>query len=341
MSEDFENSSSADEELVVEKFNRSGEWQAARDYFAQAGSLSELFIGCSRTLIHCYEQENGKISKIAATRLQRLFGSPSMLSQLFFAIKTYYPKEIESRQSIEPADILFFINIYELALLITIGYSTKRLSKISDPEHWKFIVDPMQTYCDLSVTLGSTIPVIGTPRALMTAAGKFLGWSLFAQMQPGQFKKYRIDNRVKSQGFDLAKVTTLFGTTHLHIAALFWQKFGFGVRVCEEYVEGLLSQEINTLSPGAMKFRVAQIWLESLIEKKSPPTLNLGEDYDIDEKKIDELVNVLVQLQDNGSSYSWLSKTRDDIGPELTPDLTADYEALKKATEIKRPRDRH
>lgn len=341
MSEDTENEAtdaSQDEELVVARYNQLGEWQVARDYCKAVGSFSELFLGCSRTLIHCYEQENGKLSKIASSQLQRLFGSPSMLSQLFFAAKTYYPNEITSRQSIEPADLIFFVNLYQLSLMITIGYSTRRLSKTIPADSWKPIIEPLQIYCDLAVPLGDTIPVIGPSRALMTAAGKFLGWSLFCLIKPEEFKKYRIDNKMHSRGFDLDTEVKTFGTTHLHIAALFWQRFGFGVRTCEEYIEGLLSPDMQKLSPAAMKFRVAQIWLESLIEKKSPPLQDLGEDYDIEEKKIDELVSKLIQLQDNGSSFSWLSKQRGDISPELTPDLTADYAALLKATELKRPR---
>jgi hypothetical protein len=334
--EDLETSVPEEQIPDLDELNDQEEWGVARTYLKTLGPFSELFTGVSRTLVHCYEQENGKLSKVASGKLQRLFGSPSMLSQLFFATKTYYPKEIEARQSIEGPDLIFFVNLYELSLFFCIGYTTRRLAKSLPAEEWKLLLDKMQIYCDLAYPLGNTIPIIGPSRAMMAAAGRFIGFGIFNLNKPKKFKRYRVDIKTKSEPYDLKQELEIFGTTHLHIAALVWQKFGFGVRTCEEYVEGLLANNDDKISVGAQKFRVADAWLSALVEKKELPSEDLGKDYEIQESLTDSLVSLLSDLITKGSPYSWLSKSRDDIGPEKTPDLTADYEALRKAAEIKK-----
>lgn len=306
------------------------EWQIARLYLKQLGEPSNLFTGCCRSLIHSSGSENGRLTRLASAKLQRLLSSPTMLSQIYFAAKTYYKNDISIRGTIEPADLTFFISPIEFASLITIGYNTRRIAKSLNHDDWNLILDPFQRYMDLAVPLGNAIPTVGPSLSLMAASGKFLGWGILNLRDPISFKKYRVENKVKKRSYDLAAELEIFGTTHLHISSLIWQTFGFGVKNSEDYLTGLSKLSTRTLSEAAIKFRVARSWLESLIELGAPPSQSLGDDFEIESNDSSNFIDTYKSIKEKGSEFKWLSRNRDDIGVEKTPDLLINYEEIGK-----------
>lgn len=304
-------------------------WQIARSYLSTIGEPSALFSGCCRSLAQGASGGSGTIGKLASARLARLLRSPSMLAQIFYAAKTYWPQEIESRKTIEPADFVFFIPPADLALIIAIGYTTHRIAKQLDAQDWELLWDPFQRCVDLAVPLGSSIPAIGSTKALMTAAGKFMGWGLFNLKNADSYKKYRVSNKVQKRPFSLKEETEIFGTTHLHISSLIFQNFGFGVATCEQYLGGLTEPVTHELSSAETSFRVTRLWLDSLVETAAPPAQSLGDDYDLNDKSLEKLVSTVQILKQKGSELKWLRRNREDVDTEKTPELLADYEGMK------------
>ena len=318
--------SSGIETSILDGLPTDGEWLIARNYLSKIGEPSTLFTGCCRSLFQC-SNTDGKLTRAAASQLQRLLRSPSMLSQVFFAAKTYYASDIQSRGSIEPADFTFFMQPEEIAIIITIGYNSRRISNQLDKQDWSLLSDNYQRYVDLAMPLGFSIPAIGPTRAMMTAAGKFLGWSILNVVEPERFKKYRIANKVNNRTYNLAQEKANFGTTHLHLSSLIWQRFGMGIQISEEYFAGMSDSPPST---AATKFKVARLWLESLLEKGQAPTQNLGDDFELEDSRSEKFINTFNSLKADGSLHKWLQRNKDDISTEKTPELVADYEGMNK-----------
>lgn len=77
----------------------------------------------------------------------------------------------------------------------------------------------------------------------------------------------------------------------------------------------------DKLAPEALRFRVAQLWLDSLIMSGDVPNESLGDDFILSEDKTEPFVQRVQALIANGSEFSWLSRRKTEIGPEHTPSL--------------------
>jgi hypothetical protein len=115
-----------------------------------------------------------------------------------------------------------------------------------------------------------------------------------------------------------------FGTTCAHIASNAYQSFGFGLDFANGLFKGASHPNVSELSDSERRFRVAQIWLDALAFGDAPQE-TLGDDYEISNSDMDNLVEKVKQLEASGSQHNWLSKTRSDISPEKTPQLDFDY----------------
>jgi hypothetical protein len=112
----------------------------------------------------------------------------------------------------------------------------------------------------------------------------------------------------------------------VHIGTIIIQALGFGSDFANSFFLG--SSDINRKlisDKDALRFKVAHLWLESLIQNGSAPDDPLGDAFTITDAAEAQFVEDLSDLMDNGSKYSWLSKRKDDIGPTKTPKLSVNY----------------
>lgn len=253
--------------------------------------------------------------------LDRLLRSPSVVAHLYFAARTYRPNELEELKQYTPRQVAELFNPGEIAVLLMTMYMHRHIGRWLDDEDREPLNMKLQLYMDLGLPLGETIPTLGAMRSLLVGAGRYLGWAALALHDPKGLKKYRVDMKVKGKPFDIKDEMLLWNTSHVHIAATIFQFFGFGVATAQGYQSAMLAPPQQPLSDEALKFRVAEQWLDALILTGDVPTESLGDDFLLSEENTESFVQRVQNLLNSGSEFSWLSRKRTEIGPDKTPAL--------------------
>jgi len=190
----------------------------------------------------------------------------------------------------------------------------------------------MQLYCDVAVPLGQLIPSIGSQRALMVGAGRYLGWGTIAINDPAGFKKYRINLKVNGKLHDMKQELANWGTTHCHIATHLFQSFGIGKDSSADYMSGLLKREGEELTDNEAKFRVAETWLNSINEKGGSPQGDLGDDFEVAGNQAESFERRVLSIIESGSPHNWLAKTRAELTQDKSIYLEVDYDMLVRVS---------
>ena len=306
-------------------------WERAKKFVKNLGDLSTSFTGCVRSLIGGGKaMPSSKFSFMSQQHLERLLKSPTVVTHLQYAALTYHKEEVEALKNYSPKQMVEVFTGPELASIITIMYLHRRLTFRCEKKDWHDLSSAMQVYLDLAVPLGQTISSIGPMRAMLAGAARYLGWGMIAAVDPKGFKKYKIGLKIKGLTHNLQEELDLWGTTHVHIAATAYQLFGIGVENANGFMQGALAKDPATLEGEELRYRVAQLWLDALIQDGSVPGESLGEDFIIADEKMDSFVSFVQALLENGSPHSWLDRRRDEITPETFPELQFDFTKVKK-----------
>lgn len=304
-------------------------WDVAPRYVSYLGSISQMVAGCARALMTDPAAQRPGTTVVLSTSefpTERLFQSPSVIAHFYYALATYHPVKLAERRGFEPKELVTMVAPVESALLIMITYFYRRILARSDPKEAIAFSRQMQCYIDLAHLFGRSVPGIGVPMALMTAAGRYLGWGAFMARDIKIYKKYRVGIKLKKVPFDFKLETELWAATHVHIACSMLQAFGFGVNTIEAYANGILSPDPQKLSGEARKFASTQQWLDTLIRTGKAPAEPISSDLCPLASGLAEL-QALVQTQEDETSATggWLFSRRTDLSPEKTPGLTFDY----------------
>lgn len=297
-------------------------WERARKLIRETGHISATFTTCVRALVGDGKTSSGsRFTLVASQQLDRLLRSPTVVTHLYFAARTYHANELEEMGEYTPRHIAELFTPLELATLLMIIYSHRLLTRKMPQDDWEPLASKLQLYIDLAIPLGETIPAVGSVRALLIGAGRYLGWGVMTKHDPKGIKKYRIATKLKNRHFDLQEELDNWGTTHVHVAAILFQSFGLGISITEGYMGSMFTSRGEKLAPEALRCRVAQLWLDSLIMSGDVPNESLGDDFILSEDKTEPFVQRVQALIANGSEFSWLSRRKTEIGPEHTPSL--------------------
>ena len=310
----------------------------ARKFIRGLGDVASSFTGAVRSLYAGGKSmPNSKFSFMTQQNLKPLLRSPSVLSHLYYAALAYHKNELLAMEKFTPVQLAEVFNPIELAALLTVVYFHRRLMARCDKKEWANLSIQMQAYLDLAVPLGQTIPAIGPTRAILTAGARYVAWGSIATQDIKGFKKYKVAMKVKNRLCDLIEEQDLWGTSHAHIGAVMFQLFGFGINISSGYLNGQLAKDPTKLDGENKRFRVAQLWLDALIQERNVPHESIGDDYVLSDDQVEPFVELVQRLVDEGSEHAWLSKRRDDIGPKKTPALQFDYERFSRVLKKGKP----
>lgn len=308
-------------------------WEEAHRHIRTMGPLSALFTTCIRAL-NVNEEENRRLGKtginsVSRKPLERLLSSPTVNAHLYYLTKDLYPVRIPSGKKTSPEQIAETYTPSELAVILTIAYVYRTLKKKIDPEHWKPFAIPMRKAIGLGALLGTSIPSIGLARGALTGSLRYLAWGLFTVSDKDRMKKYRVNLRVKKVMSSLEMEQEDWTTTHAHVGSLILQTFGFGIEGAGSYLNGLI-KPLDSVSEIEQKFRVTQLWIDSLILTGAPPTESIGDGYSLAEGSIEPFVSSVQAITEDDDYDRWLDKSRADLSEEKTPDLAYNYAEMIK-----------
>jgi hypothetical protein len=127
----------------------------------------------------------------------------------------------------------------------------------------------------------------------------------------------------------------------MHVCCSLLQKFGFGI----PWANSIMSVYSNLLNPPSpitksekldsisLKLLAANIWMKSLKENNAVPNFKIPAEFYPTTANSHRLLYLSDNLNRNGSKYSWIARTKQDISPTLTPQLYQEYLSESASTE--------
>ncbi len=302
-------------------------WSTASNLIKDAIHFSSTFTTTIR-LLKQNEIENlsngsnpRKLNENARFSVLRLFKASSIKAPLYYLTSTYNSDLIEKKNSITAEDLVSFYKIDELSAILALVYVFNSLRKVSDKEEWQRYSKYINESVELGGYFGINIPDIGFANSLLFTGMRYLAPAVFMALSPKVFKNYRRDLKLKKIAFDLNMEYDLFGCTHVDVATQLIQSIGFGVNISTDFYKSLMTPVNKQLDSKSNIIRVLLIWVEYLALGKKPPVVNGENEITMDDSVMDRLSLLNKQIQESGSSFSWLSKGKSSIAKELTPKL--------------------
>ena len=301
------------------------QWRKVKRYAAPLGPFSNLFsraVRCIRS--DCEETGGGSLTNLKPGTLgdlRRIFQSPTLTAMFYYALLTFHEEELKREQCLTPERITAILGCETLSSIIALAYLFRRVRHISDAESFKRIVQPMQCYVDLGYYMGAAIPELGPSTGLITGGMRYLAFAIFMCADEKGYKNYRLHLKRNQLPFDLKFELKQWGCHHLQLGSCLLQSFGFGIADARAYMEGLAAASPRSLDKRGLRFKVAGLWLDSLMVHGRAPETSVGDEFVVNETKIGSLELQIKEILTDGSKHNWLSRSRRDISPERTPEL--------------------
>ena len=311
------------------------QWKRAKKLASPLGPFSNIFSHCVRNIRNdCRESGGAGLNNLKLSTkqdLRRIFGSPTLQAMFYYALLTFYEDELKKVQHLSSDKIAQILGCEALSSMITLSYLFRRTRFISDPDNFSRIVHPMQNYIDLGFQMGLAIQEIGPAAGIITGGFRYLAFAIFLGADEKGYRNYRLHLKRTQSPFDLAFEAKQWGCTHLQIGSFLLQSFGFGVEEARAYLEGISAQNHRFLDKSCLRYKVASIWLDSLILNGRAPEVAVGDEYLVSDIAVDVLESRINEILTDGSHYKWLSKSRKDISPEKTPQLFGPESDLQRS----------
>jgi len=273
-----------------------------------------MFSAAIRSLIKDHFERNTGYSAISKTEALRIIRVPTVHVPLYFAIKTFKPKEYGTRDSIRPDEILNIVTPFELASLLSVFYLYRRARKLSSPDEWPVVSQLITEQSEIGGHFGASITDVGIGSGLLMGAFRPFSLFAFSLIDLDASKKYRRSLKSAKTLYNIPTEEKYFKCTHPEIGAELLQKFGFGIAIANAYSDALIlvsNKDDDFVAGDKIKFQVAAEWIDSLTLSSLPPGISsIGASPD--DVAISNLVEVVKAAKSKSREMSWLEKTRAD-----------------------------
>lgn len=277
-------------------------------------------------------------SEKSMVRALKLINIVGIRGAVYYAGLTYKGDSVITDKLIKQEDLAKIFNTFDLACVLSGVYWYRRCKRFALKDVWNTIERNAIEECELGGYLGEAIGDIGLGTGMLIGLLPQISISLLAKYKPEEYLKYSEFLNKTGQLNNLGKELELFGTTHADIAGLMLSLTGFGPTYASQFSDGLRfkNQELLEETKGAAKFRAAALWLESL-RNNNKALENPPEGYNLSDEEDRKVLESLSEaMRTEGSEFSWVGKTKDDITPEKTPSLFSEKEKMMLAEKEKR-----
>ncbi|MCO6431863.1 MAG: hypothetical protein J5J00_13470 [Deltaproteobacteria bacterium] len=296
-------------------------WEIARGYAGLLGAIPASFSSALRGLIADNERE-GKISSVTRYNAMRLIKGRNLKTPYYYALLTYKPSAAEDQEFLSDDYLLKAFRPIDVAAIFGLVYLYKKAKKLCDPDEWQYIIPSLIQGVEIGGHVGIAISKVGMPGGLFAWALRHVALVSFVRHNRKHFQEYRRNLKNAGTIFDLNAQMHAWGCTDLQISSILLQSLGFGVDYSNSYRSGM-AQEIDPdrTEVSTSPFKVADIWIKSLLKDASVPNIIHDSSYYPPEELVKTLKNRSKDFLEKGSKHSWLDKGKDDMSPRSTPQL--------------------
>jgi len=318
--------SGVSEEFDSSLLNTPESWEKAGKLLAGLGAIPASFQSTIRMLRSEHAATGGDSAKLSpgcAFNVRRLVKSPSLMGALYYAAKTYYPAKLEGREYVSDRDLVKVFSPIELASIFGVLYAYRKVRRSCETSEWEFITKMLHDQIDVAGYIGCAMPSIGLSSGILLGAARPIALALISKKDEKGFREYRRVIKNKPVLFDAMEEQSRWGYTSIQLGSLVLQRTGLGIDFSTSMSLGVTTADIY--DPGLTKdtrpMKTADVWLTSLLMTgKVPDIRHRGEFYPL-EDRLAELLSRVDNIRTCGSPFQWLEMGKEDVSPELTPQL--------------------
>lgn len=298
-------------------------WVVANQYAKLFGDIPASFITLVRTCMNSYENKDNKIEPAVAFELKRFIKSDSMRAPLYFYIKTFKPELLDLTKDFSKNCTSMF-KADEIAAVLPILCIFRRAQRLISEEDWKFIGPSLETKSEIGLHIGMAIPKVGAGFGLITGVIRYLGLMTFLIHDKKGFGEYRRHLKLKKLPYEYEYEISRWGCTHVQVAVNLLVGMGYPSKLAQAVQEGLEAEELKKelkKTPLAYGIKVTEIWADALVDTGSLPGSSHDGEYYPMKDEMDKMNELVALSLENGTQYAWLSKVKENINQDETPEL--------------------
>lgn len=322
-------------------------WECAQEHVNSLPRIPPVFTLAVRALMADHYKGGQTLSPASAFLVNRLMRSPTMKAILYYSALTFHVDEIDNCPYLSSADLIRLYQPGDLAAIIGVSclYRTlvRQLTPNSSAQGLAALCNRAAKYNDIGGYIGYAIPAIGAGRAILAAASVPLAHALLYKLNEEKAELYAQTLYMDNSPVDTDIEVKNFGCTSYELASCLLMKVGFGLPWMNGLMTSLTSPALASSAQGeATHFSYALYWLDVLWRTGTGPTEKVAAVYYPGQKELYRLLFKTAQTLEMGSKYTWADKGKNDISPQLTPQLYQEYlvEAADP-TELKDFCDKH
>lgn len=304
------------------EYNSAESWDFARRFAGLFGTVPSSFTSTIRGVLADWERTKA-ISNGNKFLLLRLLKTASIKAPVYYAAATYKSESIESGDYIPPEGFLKFFTPQDICSMLGLVYLYRRAKRLCAEEEWAFVGGVTQTQVDLGGCLGFSIPAIGGTVGILGLGLWQLAYAAFLIHDQKGFVEHRRNLKQRKLFRDEEMEMARWGCCAYQIATVMAQSLGFGVQFSDVMTRGFSpeNRRNGALDKEAYRFAIATVWMEALQNTgKIPNIAHKGEFYP-SKGTVQLLEEVAPRIQQEGSSFNWLDRSKNDVSPDLTPAL--------------------
>jgi hypothetical protein len=307
-------------------------WDYARAFAGTMGQLPSTFTSVIRLLINDFDKNPGKLTEYGRFFAGRLLKSPTVQAPYFHAIRYMKPRLVNPGEPFALKDFINAFNGYEHACMLASIFLYRHSRRVCDRPLLDKIVPRIQRGLNFGWFIGNALPSIGGGAGLLAGGFRAFGFLPFIKHDLDGFKKYHAHLSSHRLASDVDYEFQRWQCNSLQVALMMFQQLGFGTARLVP-----LMRAVTTTSPllnrdeAEQRFRVIDVWMESLSVHKSAPSIPLPPKYYPGPRKLNELI----QIADSSlhtDEAAWLTRSKEDVTEESTPELFLGQQRVQEQT---------
>jgi hypothetical protein len=311
-------------------------WKFATAFAEMFGSFPTSVTTLVRFLLRDFESNPHSLSVDSHFMLSRFLKSRACQAPYYYGLGFYRPEAlVPDEHQFTNNDFIKGLSASEHALFFGLLFFYRSALRFSNAELIEQVTPRLQHAINIGWLVGSSIKSVGGFNGALVSAYRWMGVLPFARHDPDGFAAYmRHLQRNELSRPDIEFEHNRWECNSNQVGLLLLQRLGFGrdrlislmrATTTHSTLAGLESEE--------KIFRVADVWVHYLLERRSSPSIPLPPSYYLSEVDID-LITQKLSEPTNTRNNTWLSARKEWLSPGETPELfTPEYmQSLKVAS---------
>lgn len=202
------------------------------------------------------------------------------------------------------------------------------MQKKCNAEEWPKILERVSSHMEISAIVGETINKIGFGNGLLVGGITMFAHGIFALKDHKEYGKFRRKLKTDGKITDIELENQTWGCNHLQIATRLMQSLGYGLLPGLGF--GTLASNKSTLPSELSQseqeeikcWQAAILWADCFHAKcQQPSETGLEDEFYLPDDQMAVLKERIGKIRENGSSFTWLEKTKKDVPENIREKL--------------------